>query len=150
MRAALASRNRGKLRELRALLSGWQVDPLDVTDIGEETGTTFYDNARAKAHFARSRSPAAVWGLGEDSGLEVDALGGAPGIASARFAGPSASDAQNVEKLLAALRGVDETARRARFVCELVLISESGREVRGSGAVSGTIAREARGTAGFG
>ncbi len=85
---------------------------------------------------------------GEDSGLEVAALGGAPGIFSARYAGEDASDEQNVEKLLAALRGVEE--RRARYVCELVALAPDGTEIAVSGTLAGAIAEERKGDEGFG
>ena len=85
--------------------------------------------------------------LGEDSGLEVDCLGGAPGIRSARYA-PEGGEA--VAKLLGELRGVEGNGRRARYVCELVLIAPGGREVRGTGTLEGRIADEARGSEGFG
>jgi XTP/dITP diphosphohydrolase len=150
VRVALASRNPGKLRELRALLPGWEIEPLDTAGIGEESGETFYENARAKALFAREAVPAGVWALGEDSGLEVDGLGGAPGIRSARFAGIGASDEQNLLKLLDELKGRGGEGRRARYVCELVLVSPDGRELRGRGTLEGSIAHEVRGSGGFG
>jgi XTP/dITP diphosphohydrolase len=150
VRVAFASRNAGKLRELRLLLPGWVIEPLDVAGIGEEVGETFYENARAKAAFAREIAPSGDWALGEDSGLEVDGLGGAPGVRSARFAGLAATDEQNVCTLLEALRDSEGRARRARYVCELVLLSPQGEEVRGTGTLEGAIATESRGAGGFG
>lgn len=150
MKVAFASRNAGKLRELRALLPAWQIEPLDTTGIGEETGETFVENARAKARFAREHAPPDAWALGEDSGLEVDGLAGAPGIRSARFAGEEATDGENVRALLAALDAVDGAGRRGRYVCELVLIDPAGEELRGRGTLEGSIGREARGSGGFG
>jgi XTP/dITP diphosphohydrolase len=139
----LCSRNRHKLRELRAALPGWRVELLAGADYPEETGESFYENARAKARLGRAQAPPAAWVLGEDSGLEVAALGGGPGVRTARFA-----QGRHVERLLAALRGSRE--RRARYVCELVAISPGGRELRARGVLEGEIAEEPRGAAGFG
>lgn len=150
MKAALVSRNPGKLRELRALLPGFELESLDTAGLGEETGHTFYENARAKARWGRASAPSDVWVLGEDSGLEVDGLGGGPGIRSARFAGPEATDEENLEKLLEALAGIVASGRRARYVCELVLLSPAGEEYRGRGELEGRIAHEVRGAGGFG
>jgi XTP/dITP diphosphohydrolase len=150
VKVALVSRNPGKLRELQALLPDWQLQPLDTSGIGEETGETFFENAREKARFGRSTAPRDVWALGEDSGLEVDGLGGQPGIRSARFAGEGAADEENVERLLEGLRGVAAAGRRARYVCELVLLSPGGEEHRGRGTLEGRIAEEPSGTGGFG
>jgi XTP/dITP diphosphohydrolase len=147
--ALFASRNEGKLRELRALLPGWEIETLGDLELPEETGATFYENAVAKARFARSVD-SRRWAIGEDSGLAVDALGGAPGIRSARYAGEAAGDEDNVAKLLEALAGVEAEGRRARYLSELVAIVPEGRELRGSGALEGEIARERRGSAGFG
>jgi XTP/dITP diphosphohydrolase len=149
LRFALASANPGKLRELRRLLPDWEIDPVDTTGIGEETGSTFYENARAKARFARSRAQGG-WAIGEDSGLEVNGLGGAPGIRSARYAGEGSTDEANVEKLLADLEAMSGESRRARYVCVLVAVAPGGAEVRGLGTLAGRIARERAGTGGFG
>lgn len=150
MRVAFASRNPGKLRELRALLPGWEIEALDTAGIGEETGETFYENARGKALFARRCGPPSAWALGEDSGLEVDGLGGGPGIRSARFAGEGASDEENLTGLLDELAAVEGAGRRARYVCELVLLSPAGGEYRGTGVLEGSIAGGPRGSGGFG
>ena len=139
----LASKNPGKLRELRRSL-GWELEALDADDYPPEEGATYYENARAKAEFGRSVDPTS-WILGEDSGLEVDGLGGAPGLKSARFAGE-----MHVERLLAELAGVSGEGRRARYVCELVALSPDGDEVRGTGILEGRIADEPRGSEGFG
>ncbi|MDH4133962.1 MAG: non-canonical purine NTP pyrophosphatase, partial [Gammaproteobacteria bacterium] len=118
----LASNNTGKLREFNALLSGldFEVAPQSRFNIpeAEETGLTFVENAILKARHAAAiaKGPA----LADDSGLEVDALHGAPGIYSARYARPGASDAENLEKLLGMLSGVPEAKRTARFQCLLV------------------------------
>jgi XTP/dITP diphosphohydrolase len=103
---------------------------------------TYYENARSKARFGHSLDPSS-WVLGEDSGLEVDGLGGRPGIESARFA-----RGEHVERLLAELDGVRD--RRARYICELVAVSPEGRELRGTGVLEGRIVDEPRGTGGFG
>jgi XTP/dITP diphosphohydrolase len=150
VRVLLASRNASKLRELRALLPDWELEPADVSSIGEEAGETFRENARGKAEHARAAASSTVWALGEDSGLEVDALGGRPGLHSARFAGPHAGDEENVGKLLDELAGVEAGRRQARYVCELVLIGPDGEEVVARGTLEGSIATGPRGTGGFG
>jgi XTP/dITP diphosphohydrolase len=139
--ARLASRNPHKLDELRAALPGWQLEPWDGGPLPPEEGSTYVDNARAKAEAGRSRER---WSLGEDSGLEVEGLAGGPGILSARFAGPGEDP---VEKLLAQLDGMTGRARHARYVCELVALSP---EVRATGILRGRIADGARGSEGFG
>jgi XTP/dITP diphosphohydrolase len=141
LRVLLASRNQNKLRELRALLPDWELQPLEADDYPPETGETYYENARAKA----LHGPADTFRLGEDSGLEVEALGGRPGIRSARY-GPEGGEAN--EKLLGELEGIE--ARAARYVCELVLVAPGGRELRGTGVLEGRIAQEPRGVEGFG
>jgi XTP/dITP diphosphohydrolase len=139
----LCSRNRHKARELERLLPGWTIEPLDRDDYPPETGATYYENATIKATFGRDH--ASGWVLAEDSGLEVDALGGRPGVLSARYApeGPPA-----VAKLLAELEGVEE--RAARYVSELVLLVPDGSEHRGTGTLEGRIAHEPGGSEGFG
>ena len=137
----LASHNRNKLRELSALLPEWELEPLDADDYPPETGETYYENARAKALFG----PADRWRLGEDSGLEVEALGGRPGIRSARY---GAEGAEANRKLLGELGGLED--RAARYVCELVLLAPDGRELRGTGVLEGRIAEQPRGVEGFG
>jgi len=149
MKVVLASRNPGKLRELRALLPGWEIEPADTSGV-EETGATFVENAHLKALHARRAAPGDAWALGEDSGLEVDRLGGAPGVRSARFAGEEASDEENVERLLRELDGVELAGRTARYVCELVLVSPEGAELRGTGTLEGGIGLGRRGSGGFG
>jgi len=139
----LASGNRHKLEELRAALPGWELELLETDrDYPPEDGATYYENARAKAAFGRESATSEEWVLGEDSGIEVAALGGRPGIASARWA------VDGVAQLLAELDGVD--ARRARYVCELVALGPGGEERRGTGVLEGMIATERRGTEGFG
>jgi XTP/dITP diphosphohydrolase len=148
VKVAFASRNQGKLRELRELLPRWELEPLDPEGL-EETGATFRENARLKAQFAHERRGSS-WALGEDSGVEVDGLRGAPGIRSARYAGEDASDVENVERLLRELRDTDGAGRRGRYVCEIVLISPAGEEHCGRGTLEGAIAKRMSGAAGFG
>jgi XTP/dITP diphosphohydrolase len=140
--ARLASKNEGKLRELRAALPGWQIELLDADDYPAETGATYYENARGKAEFGRTRAPG-VWTIGEDSGIEVAGLGGRPGVHSARFGG-----GDPVGRLLAELDGVED--RRARYVCELVALDPDGVEHRGTGTLEGHIGDEPHGSEGFG
>jgi XTP/dITP diphosphohydrolase len=144
-----ASGNEHKLRELRELMPEWEIEPLGA-ELPEETGATFYENALAKALFARAVADPDVFVLAEDSGLEVGGLGGRPGIRSARYAGPRASDRDNVAKLLDELGDVTDDRRGARYVSELVLISPEGRELRGMGTLEGRISAERRGAEGFG
>jgi XTP/dITP diphosphohydrolase len=147
-RLIVATRNEHKVRELRRALAGWEVEPVGALELPEETGETFYENARAKARFGRSHIAAGVWVAGEDSGLEVEALGGRPGVRSARYAGEGASDEENVAKLLEELAGIE--ARSARYVCELVCLTPEGDEVRAGGTLAGRIAAAPRGSEGFG
>jgi XTP/dITP diphosphohydrolase len=145
LNAVLASHNEHKARELERLLPGWRIALLDADDYPPEVGETYYENARAKAAFARGRAPTESWVLGEDSGIEVDGLGGGPGVRSSRSA---AGD--EVGWVLHELLGVEGDGRRARYVSELVAITPDGAELRGTGTLSGRIATEARGTGGFG
>ncbi|HEU5491198.1 MAG TPA: non-canonical purine NTP pyrophosphatase [Gaiellaceae bacterium] len=142
MRLVLASRNENKLRELRAALPGWKIALLDAPDDPAEDGATFVDNARIKARHGRVHAPNDVWVAGEDSGIEVAALGGRPGVESARWA------ADGVAQLLLELEG--ETDRRARYVCELVVLGPDGAETRATGTLTGRIADTPRGDEGFG
>jgi XTP/dITP diphosphohydrolase len=144
--ARLASRNSHKLTELRSALRGWELELLDAEGYPPEDGPTYYDNARDKARYGRSVAEADAWVLGEDSGLEVEGLDGGPGVASSRFA----PGGDFVERLVAALNGVEGDARRARYVCELVCLSPEGEEFRGTGTLEGRIAQEPRGSEGFG
>ena len=143
--AILASRNAHKARELERLLPGWRIDVLDADDYPPETGSTYYENARAKALFARERAPAGTWVLGEDSGIEVEGLDGGPGVTSSRSA---AGD--EVGWMLRALTGIEGERRRARYVSELVAIAPHGEEYRGTGMLTGRIAEAASGSGGFG
>jgi XTP/dITP diphosphohydrolase len=143
--AVLCSRNPHKARELERLLPGWTIEPLDRGDYPPETGDAYYDNALLKARFGRGHAPAELWVLAEDSGIEVAALDGRPGVLSARYApeGPPA-----VARLLAELGDAED--RRARYVSELVLLAPDGSELRGTGILEGRIAREPAGSEGFG
>ena len=152
-RLLLATTNPGKIREFRALLKGLPLRVVGLEDVCpglsfRERGRTFAENARGKSLFFSRKWDGLT--LAEDSGLEVEALDGAPGVVSARFARPKPTDEKNNRKVLRLLSGVPERARRARYVCVLVL-SLRGRvikEVRGE--VRGRIAVEPRGTGGFG
>jgi XTP/dITP diphosphohydrolase len=142
----LASANPHKARELGRLLDGWDVVPF-AGDLPEETGETFLANARLKARHVHAAA-GGVWVVADDSGIEAAALGGAPGVRSARYAGEGATDEQNLAKLLDALSGTAD--RRVRYVAELVAISPEGREVTARGELRGTLAAAPRGDGGFG
>jgi len=149
----VATRNPGKLRELHQLLSGLPIRALSLADAGitadvAETGRTFEENAVLKAH-----SYAALSGLttlADDSGLEVDALGGAPGVQSARWAGPHASDADRIRLLLERLRGVPPEQRGAQFHCTVAIATPSGAVYTTEGIIRGQIIDQPRGSHGFG
>jgi XTP/dITP diphosphohydrolase len=143
--AVLASGNENKLRELRHALPGWELDLLGAEDYPPETGQTYYENALAKAKFGRGVAGPTRWVLGEDSGVEIEGLGGGPGVVSSRWAA-----GREAERALEELAGVEGEGRRARYVCELVAISPEGAEHRGTGILEGRIANEASGSAGFG
>jgi len=140
-----ASRNADKARELEALLPGWQIELLAADTYPAEVGRTYYENARDKARFGRAIEKRPLWVMGEDSGIEVFALDWGPGVFSARFGGNDP-----VGRLLSAIEGIEGEGRRARFVCELVVISPSGEELRGTGTLDGRISHQPRGSEGFG
>ncbi len=149
----LASGNTGKLRELGAILGeGWDLVSQAALGIQgpEETGRTFLENALLKARHAARLSGRAA--LADDSGLEVDALGGAPGVRSARYAGPEANDEANRRKLLDALAGVPEAARTARFRCVIAVVRQPDdpAPLVAEGCWDGKIAEAPRGQGGFG
>jgi len=150
MRLVLVSENAHKARELAAALPGWEVIRWDGPTLPPETGTTFLANARSKAVFGRRHAGPGVWVAGEDSGLEVDALAGSPGVFSARYAGEGSTDDANVEKLLRELAGVEGPARRGRYRATIVALSPEGDELVAEGALEGRVASERRGTGGFG
>jgi len=153
-RVVLASGNRGKLRELSALLAPLGLSILPQNDFGiespPETGSTFVENALIKARHAATRTSLAA--LADDSGLEVDALGGLPGVRSARYAGEHATDRDNLEKLLHALAAVDRGERTARYQCAMVFVSSPDDPAPLIAAASweGTLVAAPRGTGGFG
>ncbi len=150
-RVVIATANPDKAREIGAALaeSGLElVDrPTDVPEV-QETGATLVANARLKAQALGQATGMAA--LADDTGLEVDSLGGAPGVWSARYAGPDATYVQNVEKLLAAMSLAMRNARTARFRTAIVLTRPDGSELVATGVVEGTIAEAPRGEGGFG
>jgi XTP/dITP diphosphohydrolase len=141
-RATLCSRNAHKARELEELLPGWHVQPLQRDDYPPEDGETYYENALLKARFGWRDG---TWVIAEDSGIEVAALDGRPGLHSARYA-PEGAPA--IAKLLQELDGVEN--RAARYVSELVAIAPDGQIFRGTGVATGSIATEPHGSGGFG
>ncbi|HZV13132.1 MAG TPA: XTP/dITP diphosphatase [Candidatus Kapabacteria bacterium] len=152
----LATHNQGKVKEISAMLGDLPVHIISVADAGfddeiEETGATLEENALLKARTIREKInlpiPAPV--LADDTGLEVDALNGAPGVRSARYAGERQSDADNRAKLLHALSGVPPEKRGAQFRCVLALIDKRG-EHSFEGVCKGSIAQEEKGSSGFG
>ncbi len=146
----LATRNRGKVEELARILAGLDVRLRSAADVPypevAETGATFVENALLKARAAMEAT--GLPAVADDSGLVVDALGGEPGVRSARFAGPEADDAANTALLLARLRG--HTDRRARFVCAAVLVLPDGRFETVEATLEGEIVDAPRGSGGFG
>lgn len=153
-RIILASSNSGKLRELKQLLAGLDIElqPQSAFAISsvEESRPSFVENAILKARHAAHRSQLPA--LADDSGLIVDALGGAPGVYSARYAGPEASDQQNLSKLLDALEGVPDSMRTARFYCVMVYLMHSADPMPCicEGTWEGRILRNPQGHGGFG
>ena len=152
-RLALATGNSGKIGEIRALLSGLDMEVLTGDDLEgwpdlEEKGDTFEENAASKA-LTLSRW-AAIHALADDSGLEVKALGGRPGVMSARYAGRQGDDAANIARLLREMEGVAPESRGARFVCVLVLASPAGETIEVREACEGSITSAPRGERGFG
>jgi XTP/dITP diphosphohydrolase len=152
-RICVATTNRGKQRELVELLADWRGEIVFPQDLGieieiEETGQTFAENAALKAvAYARA---AGLPALADDSGLEVDALGGAPGIYTARYAGPGASDEERYCKLLDALKDIPFDRRGARFRCAVAIAHPNGRVDTAEGRCEGVIAFAPRGENGFG
>ncbi len=148
----VATNNEGKLREYQNLLRDFS---LNIVSLGEfpqicinETGNTFDENAVLKAKKVVEETGCAA--IGDDSGLEVRALGNRPGIYTARYAGPQATDRDNIQKLLRELSGISFDERQARFVCSLALVLPDGRCFLERGFLEGIIAFEPRGTNGFG
>jgi XTP/dITP diphosphohydrolase len=153
-RLVLATGNAGKLREMREILAPWQADVRSLAEFTaespDETGLTFVENALLKARFAARVS--GLPAIADDSGLEVDALHGAPGIYSARYAGPASDDAANNARLLLELESVAKPARTARYRCAMVYLRwpEDPSPVIAQAAWEGHIGRVARGSGGFG
>jgi XTP/dITP diphosphohydrolase len=142
VRALLATGNQHKLDEFRRALPGWEVELVNATAYPPETGTTYAENARGKAEHGRSVSPENAWVIGEDSGIEVRALDGGPGLASARWAD------DGVARLLEELAGVRD--RRARYVCTIVAIGPEGEAIVVEGSLEGVVTTERGGNEGFG
>jgi XTP/dITP diphosphohydrolase len=151
MRVLLATTNKGKVLELKRILSEHGIDVLGLdyraTTEEIETGSTFAENALLKARHYHSQSGLAT--IADDSGLEVEALGGAPGIASARFGGAGATDAERTARLLAALNDVPRERRSARFVCAAAIVWGGGEQVF-TEEVRGVLLDAPRGENGFG
>lgn len=154
-RIAIASRNAHKLSELARICADWPVawitvqteDPATFPDV-DETGDTYLANAMLKA-----RAVAAALGMAamaDDSGIEVDALGGKPGVRSARFAGQDATDEQNLDRLLGSLKGIPASGRSASYRCVAALAFPDGRELHAEGTCEGTLEAKRRGSRGFG
>jgi XTP/dITP diphosphohydrolase len=157
LKLCLASGNAHKAREFQALAdaSALPVEVVSAAALGgmppvaEDTGT-FAGNGRKKVRALKERLPPGTWALADDSGLCVDALDGAPGVESAYYAGPRASGAENLAKLVAVLRDVPDDRRTAHFQCVLVLVTPAGEEQVFEGRCDGTLRREPAGSGGFG
>lgn len=153
MKLLIASNNKGKLKEIQQIMGDFYQEILTPDALGlhlevEENGKTFLENARLKAHaFARA---AKMDALADDSGLCVDALGGAPGVYSARFAGSHGDDQANNQLLLEKMKEIPQDQRTARFVCCVVLASPDGAEISAQGESEGIILEAPRGDGGFG
>ena len=153
MEIILATHNEGKLREIRDLLNGLDIEILSLKDIPQapviqETGSSFRENALLKAETIASFTNKLT--IADDSGLEVDALDGKPGIYSARFAGENAKDDENNQELLNRMRGVPIEKRGAVFKCAIAIVDPEGKEEIVEGKCSGIIQFEEKGTFGFG
>ncbi len=153
MRLLIATHNQGKKREYADILGNLGLELVSLSDLGisldvAETGETFAENALLKARTYAQQTHLLT--LADDSGLEVDALGGAPGIYSARYAGPTATDEDRYQQLLRALADVPDEQRTARFRCAIALVWPTGREELVEGICEGYIARAPSGRNGFG
>ena len=149
----LATKNAGKVRELTQMMETHEIEILSLLDINyeaeiEETGTTFEENALIKAREIALKYKTTV--IADDSGLSIDALNGAPGVYSARYAGRPCNDDANMDKVLEALKDVPDHERTARFVCVLAIVDETGKETVVHGTCEGKIWHEKRGLEGFG
>lgn len=153
MRLIIATKNDNKVREIKSILSGLNLEIISLNEMLsqfniEETGDTFLENAKLKARQVSKLVKGLV--LADDSGLEVKKLGGRPGVFSARYAGPDASDGQNIQRLLAELKDVPWQERGARFRCIMVLIDLAGQMHITEGICNGIISFESAGGNGFG
>jgi XTP/dITP diphosphohydrolase len=151
---AIASRNPGKIREILAICSDWPVTWVTANDHDgpwpdvEETGETYLENAALKA--AAVAKALGVPALADDSGIEVDALGGAPGMRSARYSGPGATDEQNLRTLIEAIRAVPAHERTARYRCVALMADPGGALIHAEETCEGTLVTQPRGEGGFG
>lgn len=153
MKIVLATFNRGKVRELRERLRGTAVEVVPYAELEGvsspvETGATLLENARIKARAALELS--GITSIGDDTGLEIDALGGRPGVRSARYAGPNSNDRRNVEEVLTQLAKIPAGSRTARFRTVMVACFAKSAEVVVEGVLEGVITESPRGTHGFG
>ena len=153
MKLLLATKNRGKIKEIIRLLKGQRVEVLTLDDfpgisLPKEDRSTFKGNALKKARFVAGETGLAA--ISDDSGLCVDALGGRPGVLSARYAGDNATDEENLAKLLLEMKDVPEGKRTASFVCVIALVLPSGKEKTFEGRLEGVIAAKPKGRGGFG
>lgn len=152
-KVVIATKNEGKLREMKQALGHLPVEIVSLADFGTlpdavEDADTFLENARIKARFFMEQTGCAC--IADDSGLEVAALGGAPGVHSARFAGFHADDGTNNEKLLEELRNAGVTESDAEYRCALVFMDTDGQELHADGRCDGVIRMTAKGSNGFG
>ena len=153
MDIVFASNNQGKVREVRAMLEGSDIRIHSLADLElhidvVEDGHSFIENALIKASTIAGLLKRPV--LADDSGLEVDALGGAPGVYSARYGGPGLKDEERLQLLLDEMKDVPDAKRTARFVCVMALVNPDGTNLTARGTVEGSIIREAQGNGGFG
>ena len=151
MKIALATKNPGKIREIRSILEGLSIelaglDELSIKELPPENGRTFRENALKKARFVSQK--AGLPAIADDSGLEVDALGGRPGVYSARYGGRT--DRDRYMKLLEELKDIPDKERTARFRCVIALVTPDGEEKTFEGVLEGRISTEPRGRYGFG
>jgi XTP/dITP diphosphohydrolase len=151
-RLVIASRNEGKIREILRICADWPVEwrthrEVEIPDI-EETGATYLDNALLKARQVAEATGEAA--LADDSGIEVDALGGGPGPRSARYSGPGATEESNLRALIRAVEGVPSARRTARYRAVAAVAEPSGDAVWAEGVCDGVLETEPRGTGGFG
>jgi len=153
MKLVVASKNKGKIEEIRYVFRNIPYEIVSMEDIGitddiEESGTTFEENALIKARYIMNATGIAT--LADDSGLEVDFLDGAPGVYSSRYAGENATDEEKIQKILSILKGVPFKKRGARFVCVIAVVFSDGREFLSTGTFDGVIAEQPVGENGFG